>query len=60
MVVPAARNLGPGDSMWFSQGCTMGCACDEENSKELEGTELAADDATTPAIETEVAEEVEE
>ena len=33
---------------------------DEENSKELEGTELAADDATTPAIETEVAEEVEE
>ena len=33
---------------------------DEENSKELEGSELAADDATTPAIETEVEEEVEE
>ena len=33
---------------------------DEENSKELEGTELAADDTSTPAIETEVEEEIEE
>jgi hypothetical protein len=32
---------------------------DEENSKALEGTELAEDDTTTPAIETEIEEEVE-
>ncbi len=33
---------------------------DDENGKDLEGTELAADDTTTPAIETEIEEEVEE
>ncbi len=32
----------------------------EENGSELEGTELAAEDTTTPAIETEIEEEVDE
>ena len=31
MRTPAPRSAGPGDSMWFSQGCSIGCDCDEEN-----------------------------
>ena len=31
MRLPVPRSAGAGDSMWFSQGCSIGCECDEEN-----------------------------
>ena len=48
MRVPVTRSAGAGDSMWFSQGCSIGCPCDEENkpSRVFTPTDLCKSGAT--------------
>ena len=49
MELPVSRSAGPGTSMWFSQGCTIGCACNEDNNVSHTWAPLC-DDGAAPAI----------